>query len=643
MRPLVCDSCAIQSRARAWGARYELYPAGRILIGVLALCGLAAWFAPVARAADPLPYSLRLPTTGNSALDAAISGSLQLKTLQKRAPAGPFAVITRARQDFGRAKAALESFGYYRSHVAITIDGAPLDDPALPDRLQALPAAPPVPIAVTIDTGPLFHVRRISLDGSVPAVATRAFTLRQGDPAIAANVLGAGAAMLTAMRDDGYAFANVAPPQAVEIPASDALDISFHVTPGPRVDLGPITLLHTGSVHPAYIRRRLLVRPGQLYNVTAIEKARQDLLAVGVFSSVVVRTAPSLDANGALPVTFDFTERPLHAVTFNVAYSTDLGGSAGVTWTHRNIFGNAEQLSLGASITGLGGTADKGIGYDVTAQLTKPDYLRRNQELIFTLTALKQDLDAYDQTAAIAGVALQRKLNSQWTASVGTTLEQEQITQEGVVRDYTLFVLPISAKYDSTGLANPLDDATHGIRANLSATPTESLGHRDATFVILQASASAYIDLDILGLTKPGNSVLALRGLVGTAQGAGQFDLPPDQRFYAGGSATVRGFKYQSVGPLFPDTNPEGGTAIDAATIEFRQRVWGNVGAAVFADAAQVDTSSAPFQGTLREGVGAGVRYYTPIGPVRVDIAVPLNRPPGGDSFELYLGLGQAF
>jgi translocation and assembly module TamA len=136
---------------------------------------------------------------------------------------------------------------------------------------------------------------------------------------------------------------------------------------------------------------------------------------------------------------------------------------------------------------------------------------------------------------------------------------------------------------------------------------------------------------------------VAVRGIVASAQGASQFDLPPDQRFYAGGSATVRGFKYQSVGPLFADNNPQGGAALDAATIEFRQRVWGNIGAAVFVDAGQVSAENAPFEGTLREGVGTGVRYYTPIGPIRVDVAVPLNKPPGGDSFELYLGLGQAF
>ncbi len=596
-----------------------------------------------ARAADIVAYDVALPTTGNKALDTALSGSLQLETLRKRAPAGPFALISRARQDIPRATTALESFGYYQSHVAITIDGAALADPALPDRLQALPAKPPVHITMKIDTGPLFHLRHVALDGTVPAAGARAFTLRPGEPAIAATVLAAGAAVLTALREDGYAFAAVPPPEAIEVPPDHALDVTFHVTAGPRVDIGPITLAGLRRVNASYVRRRLLIHSGELYRPSAIDAARQDLLAIGVFSGVVVRTAPAPDPAGTVPLTFDFAERPRHAVTFNVAYSTDLGGSAGFTWAHRNLFGNAEQLTLAASVTGLGGTDVTGVGYNVSATLLKPDFWRRDQNLQFSLTALQQDLEAYDQIAEIANVTLSRKLSPLWNVSVGTTLEQERITQEGVVRNYTLLSLPLSAKYDSTGLKNPLDDATHGIRATISVTPTESLGTPNATFVILQGSASTYFDLANFDLARPGASVFAVRGLVGAAEGASQFDLPPDQRFYAGGSSTVRGFKYQSVGPLFPDDNPEGGAAIDAATIEYRQRVWGPIGTAIFADAAQVSAESSPFQGTLREGVGTGLRYYTPIGPIRVDVAVPLNRPPGGDSFELYLGLGQAF
>ena len=134
-----------------------------------------------------------------------------------------------------------------------------------------------------------------------------------------------------------------------------------------------------------------------------------------------------------------------------------------------------------------------------------------------------------------------------------------------------------------------------------------------------------------------------MRGLLGQIAGAGQFSLPPDQRFYAGGSTTVRGFRYQTVGPQFADGKPTGGTAVGAGAIELRQRLFGNWGAAAFVDAGQVTASGAPLAGTWRVGAGVGVRYYTSIGPIRLDIAFPVNRAPGGDAFELYIGLGEAF
>lgn len=600
--------------------------------------------APCAtHAADPLVYRVSVATTGDTAIDAAIAGSLQLLSLRTRAPAGPFAILARARQDIPRVTMALESFGYYQSRIVVTIDGVALDDPALPDKLEARSADPAVVINIAVEKGPVTRLRRVTLVGNVPPSAAAAFTLKSGDPAIAASVIGAGSALLNTLREHGYALANVPPPDAVLVPAEHALDVTFHVTPGPQVYLGRFTIIGLKHVHQSYVRRRLLIRPGELYKPSAIDAARQDLAATGVFSGVVIRAAPPLDASGALPVTVDVSERLRHAVSLNAAYSTDLGGSAGATWTYRNVFGNAEQLALAANISGLGGTAVTGVGYNAIATLTKPDFLHRDQSLQFSLQALRQFLDAYDQTAAIAGVTLSRKLSLEWLVSIGITGEEEQITQEGTVRDYTLVALPLSAKFDSTAVVNPLDDPTHGVRAAFSATPTESLGNRDATFFVFQSSGAFYVDLASFGLTRPGSTVFAFRGLVGSAQGASTFDLPPDQRFYGGGSATVRGFKYQSVGPLFPDNNPIGGVAIDAIGAEWRQRIWGSIGGVLFADAAQVSDGNSPFGGTVREGIGVGARYYTSIGPIRVDVAIPVNRPPGGDSFELYLGLGQAF
>ena len=192
-----------------------------------------------------------------------------------------------------------------------------------------------------------------------------------------------------------------------------------------------------------------------------------------------------------------------------------------------------------------------------------------------------------------------------------------------------------SLKYDST---TSLLDPTQGIRAATFRDPDQSLGTPSATFFIAQVSGSTYLDF-----FDNGRSILALRGLVGKASGVGVFGLPPDQRFYAGGSATVRGYRYQTLGPQFPDQKPTGGTAISTGTVELRQRILGNYGVVGFMDVGQVSANGAPFTSDWHAGAGVGVRYYTSIGPIRLDVAVPLNKLPGGDSFELYIGIGQAF
>jgi translocation and assembly module TamA len=489
-------------------------------------------------------------------------------------------------------------------------------------------------VTVAVDLGPLFHVREVVVEGEVPEAAREKLDLAPGAPAVAADVLAARERLLNALRDEGYALAEVAQPAAVVDPATDALDVTFEVTSGPQVALGPITIEGLRQVKESFVRRRLRVQPGDQFSPAALEAARKDLMSTGAFSSVRVIPAEQVDEQGDLPITFKVAERSPHAVTFGAAYSTDLGVYLTGTWSHRNLFGNAEQLNLTGGFQG-GGSARKAPGYNADAQFIEPDFLQRDQWLQTELGAVKQSLEAYDQDAVLGSVAPNRKFSEHWSGSLGLAGEWERIKQEGVTRDYTLLGIPVTAKYDST---DNLFDPTHGIRAAISVTPTQSLGKTNATFVLMQAVGSTYLDLG-----QPGRSVLALRGLIGDAQGASQFELPPDKRFYAGGSATVRGYRYQSVGPQFPDHNPQGGTAVSAGTVEFRQRILDKYGIAVFADAGQVTASGPPLSGTWRIGVGGGARYYTSIGPIRLDVAVPVNRQPGGDSFELYIGIGQAF
>ena len=608
---------------------------------LLAAAAAAASGEPLA--ADPQPYTVTIAATGDAALDDALSSASQLRSLREKAPVGPFALVTRARQDVGRYETVLHSFGYYEGKASITIAGHPLDAPGLAEALTAAPVGNSVAVNVAVQPGPLYHLGHITIDGAVPADARAKLGLSPGQPAIAAQVLAAGAGLLAAMQEDGYALAKVDPPDAVANTGDRTLDVTFKASSGRRAVLGAIGLSGLSSVNESFVRRHLQLRSGQLYQPSKIDQARQDLAALGVFSGVSVQAGTGIAPDGSMPITFDFQERPKHAVEITGAFSTDLGGLLRTTWSDRNLFGNAEQLNLSAAATGLGGTAVKGLGYDLRAQLLKPDFLRRDQMLESDLAAFKQDLEAYNQRAVTAGLTLHRKVSPLWTLGLGLSAEQERIAQEGITRNYTLFGVPIAAKYDSTGLDSPFADPTQGARAAFTATPMQSFGGKSNTFVILQATGSSYFDLGHHWFGTAGRSLLALRALIGSIAGASQFGLPPDQRFYGGGTATVRGFKYQSIGPLFSDGNPIGGTAIDAGTIEFRQRLFGDFGAAAFVDAGQVSARSIPFGGTLRVGVGIGARYYTPIGPVRLDIALPVNRPPHGDRFEIYLGLGQAF
>jgi translocation and assembly module TamA len=625
----------------------------------------ALLIAPAVRAADPQAYTVRIAGTGHGPLDAALKASSQLESLRTTAPAGPFALVGRAEADVERLQTVAEGFGYYQSHVTITIAGRRLDDAGLREALDAMPSGSRAAVQVSIELGPLYHLRQVTIEGEVSAKARAAFALGSGAPAVAATVLAAGQRLLEAVEEEGHAYAKVDEPIAYEDAHEPVLDVTFKVTPGAVYRIGAIRFEGMKRLDEAFLKKRLKLHTGEAYSPSKIEHARTDLLALGTFSGISVQLPKEAEAQGdTLPVTFQVQERKRHAVSVTAAYSSDLGGSGGFTWTDRDVFGGAEQLNVTASIIDWGGSDTTGLGYNLSAVLNKPDYLRPDQSLQFSLVALQQDLIAYDQTAQTGSVILSRKLSPRWTVGVGLSLEQEKILQEGDRLYYTLLALPVTAKFDSTALTNPLNDPTHGLRVTVSLAPTESIGHPDATFVIFQTSASTYLDLARFDWTPPGRSVIALRGLIAEAHGAGQFSLPPDQRFYAGGSATVRGYEYQSVGPTFappsalpptaadphpvapPAPNPPiptGGTDLEAAGIEFRQRLWTNFGAALFVDAGKVSVDPQPFQGRPSVGYGAGIRYYTPIGPVRFDIALPARRLPDGQAFEIYVGLGQTF
>ncbi len=631
-------------------------------IRFLSICaGLAGVTAVLA--ADPMPYSLTLAPTGNARIDQAVADSSQLAGLREEAPVGPFALIARAEADAARFDDVLRSFGYYDASIQVRIAGLATRDPTLLPMLENLPSAPPVAVSVQIDPGPLYQLGVVRLDGSVPEAARAAFHLKPGEPARAAEVLAAGAAVLRALREDGFALATLPPPDAVVDHDTRTMDVVYLADPGPRLSLGAVSVHGLDRLREDYVLRRLGLTPGEPYSPSRLEAARQDLLAGGVLAWARLTPDAKPNAQDQLPLTLEVAERPPRVLRFAGAYSTDEGASLSTSWIHRNLFGRAEQLTVKGEIGHLIESAPEDLSYLANVSLRIPDLWLRNLDLRLDLGGVKESLDAYDREAVTAGAALERRFSAGLSASAGLAFQRSRIVQDGTARNYQLLSLPLTLTYDTTD--NPLDPH-RGLRLGSQVTPTQVLEGDGSGFLVARVAGSTYLDLTqgltgnlFAGLTRAGaadsdaqeadsgsqsgRSILAGRFALGSIVGAGPEAVPPDWRFYSGGGGSVRGYPFQSIGPETASGSPAGGDGLLEMALEWRQRFGANWGAVAFSDAGSVSENGIPGTGALAVGVGLGVRYYTPIGPVRVDVATPLNPDDGDSPVQLYIGIGQAF
>ncbi|MBX6746868.1 MAG: outer membrane protein assembly factor [Acetobacteraceae bacterium] len=591
-----------------------------------------------------LPYHVEVRPTGNGALDSALSAISRLVQLQDQAPTSAAGILSRAEADRDRLPEALQSQGYWGGTVRIEIAGLPLGSPDLLDRLEATTERP-VPVAIIADPGPQYRIESITVraetpdgEAAVAAAAAEPFGLAVGDPAQAAPVLAAERTLVNRLLDSGYPLATVAHRKTVVFHDRRAMEVAWTLAPGPAATFAPPDVEGTVRVNPRFLHRFVSqLIAGETYSPEKLERARKDVMALGAFDAVRVRAADRLNAMGQLPTTFTVAERARHTVGFTAAYETNYGPSASVYWEHRNLFGHAERLRLQGEVAriGTGGSLSE-MTYRVGATLRAPGLLfGPNYTLLASITALRERLEAYDRDAIAGSLLIERRLSEQLTLHAGPTFDfGASGPPDGKLSPYQIIGITFGGRYDGT---DSLLDPSRGWRVTGNLTPSWSIRNA-APFAPLRVTTSTY--WDVFGDQR---SIIAARGTVGSLLGAELAEVPRHLRFYAGGGGSVRGYDYQSIGPRDAQGKPTGGASLVEASLELRQRVYGNFGGAVFVDAGSVGASSAPDFSNLRVGVGAGLRYYTTIGPIRADVALPLMKQTGSSGYGIYVGIGQAF
>ena len=607
----------------------------RLLSLLLVLGGCAAAGPAVDRAAPA-----RAPASGEAVYGVVLDfrspadpflaerfAEVSRLALMRDQPADLATLNQRLAVSLTEAGSLLHNQGYYEGRVT--------------GRLEK-PSGNKVPVVVMFEPGPRykFGPARVLTSGPVPLNAPTAppplslaeAGLADGAPARADDMLEAVELLVEAWRNRGYPEARVRNSRYFVNRAARELEAEITLDPGPFTRLGPVLVSGEAPVDQDYLDALKTWRDGQAWNQSLVEEYLASLRRTGLFQSVEMVAAPgrpTTDEGEVRPVRLALTAAAARTVGGQINYDTDFGPGVKLYWEHRNLLGHGDRLRLDLPVW-----ADL---QEFTATYRYPFLFRPDQDFIARGGLLHQDTEAYRLWSGSAAAGLERRLSRHWRTSLTGYLEGGALEDPGQAREQFYVVgLPVTAGYDRT---DDLLDPTRGARLNLATAPYAGEYHERFRVFRARLEGQAFLPL---GTPR---AVMALRGLWGGLWGLDDSqEVPSSLRFYSGGGGSVRGYDYQSVGPRNERDEPLGGLAQVEAGAEARLRFTESLGAVAFLDGGTVYARAGDrlFQDLLW-GAGAGLRYFTPVGPIRLDAAVPLDRRPGDSPWQLYISLGQSF
>lgn len=537
----------------------------------------------------------------------------------------------RARAASASATALLRSEGYYQSTVEDVVEGD--DNPTAIVSVQ--------PGRRFLLTDPTIAWADPAPDAESAAHARSAIGLKAGEPGRAVDVIAGEGRLVAALSRDGYADA-VAQPRRVVVDHA-----AFTVAPEYRIESGKLVLLDgvrvesRGRTNPQWAANLAPWPEGQRYDPDLVAELERRLLDTGVYDGVNVGLSPldQVTPEGLRPVIVSLQDRPRRILEAGATWSTAEGVGVDVIQTRYNRFGRADTLRLEARVADI----NSRLGVD----LSLPHWRKPGRTLGLSAAVVNEDTDAYRRAALVLNADLRQRIGKTSFFSYGIGLDAGHYNEnrydytslppQAVSFDRNLAIVTIrtSAYLDNSN--DPLNP-TKGWRLAASVQPTAVAGEDTVLFMRSEGQATAYYPVQ-----NDGRTVLAGRLRIGSIIGGNELSVPSDRLFYSGGGGSVRGYSYQGVNPQLPDGTPRGGMSLFETSFEVRRDVGASFQAVAFLDAGAIGFQETPNLTNMRYGAGLGVRYKLPFGPVRGDIAIPLNKRDGDPDFQVYISIGQAF
>ncbi len=471
-----------------------------------------------------------------------------------------------------------------------------------------------------------------------------------------------------AMQDRGFPFAQAS---VEESPAGPhAVHLTVRATPGAEARYGQVVVTGNASVGDDVIHRTLAFEPGNRFSLATVQLSQRRLYELGLFQLASVTLAGDKVSDGVVPVQVTVAEAKHRQIRLSAGYGSEEHARGEAQWKHVNFFGGARTASVESKWSSL----NRGV----RTQFIQPYVFTPRLQLNLSTQAWFTDepafqLDTRGGRATLTYELTQRNAVSgrgaDSTLSVAFIGEQEDflITTEGLEEALTdpdfrnqLIALGLDPRTgEGGGLLGAIamdyrrsttPSVLDARRGYVFQTHLERAGHAlpgDFDYTEVTAEARHYQTLGRIG-------VLALRGRIGTIDGAGpdEAGVPFFKRYFLGGSNSLRGWGRFQVSPLSGSGLPLGGHSVIEMSSEVRAPVFGKASLVLFIDAGSAKASAWRFAARdLRYDVGPGLRYLTPVGPVRVDFAYQLNPIPGllvdgvpqTRRWRVHFSLGQAF
>jgi outer membrane protein insertion porin family len=492
-------------------------------------------------------------------------------------------------------------------------------------------------ILIQIDEGEQYRVGKVDVVGDLidrkEEILAR-LPLQPGE-AFSRERLRNGVSRITDLyADQGYAYANVAPLTRVD-DASKTVDLALEIEQGPQVSVERINITGNAKTRDKVIRREMKIVEGELYNASALKRSKARINNLGFFEAVDVTTSEGSDQS-QVNVDVNVKERATGTFSVGAGYSSVDGLIAQGSVTQENFLGRGLRLNLAASLGGESTTYQIG--------LTDPYFLDLNLTLGFELYKTEREWDDFSRKATGGAIKLGLPVFDDYSRA--------------------LFVYRLEDKeiYDVSPFADPQikDEEGQSVISSLTSSLT-----RDTTDYRLDPSRGnvAQLSWEIAGLggdekfskyifdyrhfwPAPLGTVLSAHGQIGYIHAFGGEEVPLDERFYLGGINTLRGFDPRKVGPYNPETDEyTGGYKQTYFNFEWLFPLSKEVGikGVTFFDIGNAWDEDEDFFSEWRYSVGAGIRWLSPLGPLRLEWGYNLDPEDWEDRSRLDFMIGRFF